>query len=130
MYVKTQRKICDVLDEDFQQYNHVPRATNLKNMQSRWKVTSAMQKAIRRGHVDIAQRMATALVRGCPNYFWSRIAIIAMEDVMFANLDLVAETIYISSNKPFDKYPELELAGYITEKLAKSNKDRSASAVS
>lgn len=50
---------------------------------------SNMQKAIRRGHVEIAVESALALNGFQSGYLRRRLPIIAFEDISFANLDLV-----------------------------------------
>ncbi len=51
----------------------------------RYVALSAMQKAIRRGHEDLALRAAMNLMVGGPHAIWRRFAMIAFEDVGVAN---------------------------------------------
>jgi hypothetical protein len=53
---------------------------------------SAMQKAIRRGHEDLALSAAATLLRDTPDKLWRRIGCIAYEDVGVASLDSVGLT--------------------------------------
>lgn len=56
--------------------------TRLKLPTSRYKAMSAMQKAIRRGNVPMAQSAAHALwSSGFAPHFWRRMAVITLEDV-------------------------------------------------
>jgi hypothetical protein len=54
-----------------------------------WIAMSALQKAIRRGHEDLAHRAAATLLVDAPDRLWRRLAIIAFEDVGLANIDTV-----------------------------------------
>lgn len=102
-------------------------STSLKNEGSRYRVTSAMQKAIRRGHTDIALRMANALATSMSPYFWYRICVVAMEDVLFGNIEATKKTLWLASNKDVrEKYGNLKSAAYITTLLTNGGKDRSA----
>lgn len=57
----------------------------LKDKNSKWKVVSMLQKAIRRGHVVNALKACTALWDDDPYYVMRRLGIISMEDVGPAN---------------------------------------------
>lgn len=51
----------------------------------RWKLASALQKSVRRGHTHCAIRFAVKLHAVEPAYAWKRLAIIALEDVGFGD---------------------------------------------
>ncbi len=55
----------------------------------RYIALSALQKAIRRGHEDLALRAAMNLMIGGPHAIWRRLGIIAFEDIGVANIDAV-----------------------------------------
>jgi replication-associated recombination protein RarA len=57
---------------------------------SHWLAMSVLQKAIRRGHEDLALSAAATLLRDAPEKLWRRIGCIAFEDVGLADLDAVA----------------------------------------
>ena len=127
MYQKLESKIQQGIFDNLSTFDYIPRTTKLKDFSSRWRVTSAMQKAIRRGHVDIAQKMGAALNTSVYNYFWSRIATIALEDVLFGNKPATLEALYLSSNPELRKeIGEAKAAAYLTWRLAVGGKDRSA----
>ncbi|NIT54892.1 MAG: hypothetical protein GWN00_01190 [Aliifodinibius sp.] len=58
--------------------------------QAKWVVTSALQKAIRRGQVEDARDYASALFDKEASYIVRRLAVIALEDVSVANIKAVA----------------------------------------
>ncbi len=55
----------------------------------RYIALSTFQKAIRRGHEDLALRAAASLMIGGPHAIWRRLGIIAFEDIGVANIDAV-----------------------------------------
>jgi hypothetical protein len=57
---------------------------------SPWVAMSLLQKAIRRGREDLAQRAAATLFMDDPAKLWRRVGGIAFEDIGLANLDTVA----------------------------------------
>lgn len=57
----------------------------------RWIARSALQKAIRRGEVGLAQRALANLYGHDPRAIWRHLVIIAVEDVGVANVDLLAQ---------------------------------------
>lgn len=58
----------------------------------KWIVRSALQKAIRRGQVGSSIKLAYALEGIDPDYFWRSLAVIAVEDLGFANPNAVSYT--------------------------------------
>lgn len=54
---------------------------------------SLMQKAVRRGQEDLAQRSAATLLKVSPNGFWRRLCVIAFEDVGCGDLGSVARVV-------------------------------------
>lgn len=59
----------------------------------RWIARSALQKAIRRGEVGLAQRALANLYGHDPRAIWRHLVIIAVEDVGVANVDLLAQVV-------------------------------------
>ncbi len=55
----------------------------------RYVALSAMQKAIRRGHEELALRAAANLIIGGPHAIWRRLGIVAFEDIGVGNIDAV-----------------------------------------
>lgn len=62
----------------------------LKNPNNKWLVRSAFQKAIRRGQLDRALRMGEYMFDTDEGYAWQSLGVVAIEDVGFGALDLVA----------------------------------------
>ena len=57
---------------------------------SPWVAKSLLQKSIRRGLVMPAYRAALTLMQSNPRQLWSRLCVIAFEDVGFGDIDSVA----------------------------------------
>lgn len=57
----------------------------------RWLLSSLLQKAIRRSDLRHARRAGHQLLRMDPARLWRRLAIIALEDIGVANLELVSD---------------------------------------
>ena len=108
-------------DFDFQ-YNDV----SLKVSTSKWKVSSALQKCIRRGIPAQAGRYAQALVHGKEGeYFWNRLPTIALEDIGPANPELCAFVLMCARFKTIrSQVQEDKLADFLCHELAKSFKSR------
>lgn len=77
-------------------------------------VVSALQKSIRRGHVDDAMYFATDMyLSGYAEYAWKRLRIITSEDVGLADLDMRARiqalyALWVDMKKKKDEYQEPE----------------------
>jgi hypothetical protein len=79
-------QLKDYVQASLKSYDPPPIRTVLQDKQSRYKGMSALQKAIRRGNVELAQRAAHALwASGFESAFWYRLAIITYEDVGIAD---------------------------------------------
>jgi hypothetical protein len=57
-----------------------------------WIASSLLQKAIRRGHADLAERAAITLHRLRGNGIWRRLLVIAFEDIGVASVDALVKT--------------------------------------
>ena len=68
---------------------------------SPWIAMSLMQKAIRRGHEDLALGAASTLLRDSPERLWRRSGIIAFEDIGFADLTIVAQVVAALGGQAF-----------------------------
>lgn len=91
----------------------------------KWKVTSALQKAIRRGDVQQAQKMAAAAVKLDSYYAWRRMGTFAMEDVGMGDLNAAALALCVSSDMAMrKKHGEEKVACYVVSHLAEATKDR------
>lgn len=90
-------------------------------------LSSAWQKAIRRGHDDIAARCVATLHANDPAYVWRRLRGIALEEVSAADLELVAQLIAIAGKQVLRaKLGDLSLALQFTQRLARAPKCRTA----
>lgn len=65
----------------------------------KWLTTSALQKCIRRGHSDLAERYVRSGIRIDADHTFRRLAVIALEDVGLGDLKLVAATLAVLSDK-------------------------------
>jgi hypothetical protein len=92
-----------------------------------WLAASVLQKAVRRGDEEVAQRAALTLYRWRGNSTWRRLAVIACEDVGIASTEAVSRTIGWAFDPDFGaRRRELDaLLGAVSE-LAATPKDRSA----
>ncbi len=94
---------------------------------SRWIASSALQKAIRRDEIALAQRAAFALHQDDRSAAWRRLIAIAFEDIGPADVGLVAETVAVaaSPNRRAVRDEEAVLASVVS-RLTTAPKDRSA----
>ena len=93
----------------------------------RWLVASAMQKAIRRGHEEIAVRAATALWMQDRQSFWRRLHVTALEDVGVASPDVVAAVLTATASPAWrKKCGDLRVALFLTRMLCGATKSRAA----
>lgn len=118
--------LLSVLEAKLAAYEPPALTSRLKDPNSRWKVASALQKAIRRGEVPTALRMAHALIDGDGEYFWRRLPVIAMEDISLGDLYLVAQTVSISTKKKRrqDLGGDQKVGLFLVERLARALKCR------
>jgi hypothetical protein len=94
---------------------------------NRWIASSALQKAIRRGDITIAQRAAFALHREDRSAIWRRLIGIAFEDVGPADLDVILETVAVATLPKWRAViGEEGVLRSIVATLATAPKDRSA----
>jgi hypothetical protein len=93
-----------------------------------WIASSLLQKAIRRGEVELAQQAAVHFHRHRGTGIWRRLITIAVEDVGIADVPLILELTKLASNwKLRDALgSEQELIGGFCTRLAEAPKDRSA----
>jgi len=62
-----------------------------------WVIKSLLQKSIRRGEVDIAQRAALTFLAQKGSAIWRRFIIIAFEDIGVGSVEVVAMTVAAST---------------------------------
>jgi hypothetical protein len=87
---------------------------------------SLLQKAVRRGHRQLALQAAASLLRDAPEKFWRRIAVIAYEDVGAGDLDAVGLVTASLGGKKVrtDLGGEWRVASFLIESLFKVRKCR------
>jgi hypothetical protein len=93
-----------------------------------WVVNSLLQKSIRRGEVEVAQRAALTFLRQRGSALWRRFIIIAFEDVGAASPEAVAMTVIASTDASWRKRSggNAVVATCLARLLAESPKSRSA----
>ena len=93
-----------------------------------WVASSLLQKAIRRGDADLAERAAVTLYRRRGSGIWRRFQIIAFEDVGIGSVEAVVEATAIGSdpNLRSGVNGDNRALRYVARLLADAPKDRSA----
>lgn len=94
---------------------------------SKFAYSSAMQKSLRRGYFDDAVKYALAYHAIDPTGFWTRLVVVALEDVGMGNPVGVALTMAAARSKVLRKKigGDQQIIPYIVRLLAESVKDRS-----
>src|SRR5580658_9903748 len=95
---------------------------------SAWLAMSALQKAIRRGRVDLALSAAATLLRDAPDKLWRRIGCVAFEDVGVASLDAIGHATVALAGKQVRAAlgGEWAVASCIVSELCRAPKCRAA----
>ncbi len=93
-----------------------------------WIVSSLLQKSIRRGEIEIAQRAALTLFKFRGSAIWRRLMVIAFEDVGIGSVDAVTMTVAAGSDAAARKScgGDHRVAVHLASVLAEAPKDRSA----
>ncbi len=93
-----------------------------------WIVSSLLQKSIRRGETEIAQRAAHTLFRFRGSAIWRRFMVIVFEDVGIGSADAVIMTVAAGSDAIWRKEcgGDLRVAACLAGLLADAPKDRTA----
>jgi hypothetical protein len=93
----------------------------------RWIASSLLQKSVRRGDAELAQRAAFHLLELDKAAIWRRLIVIAFEDVGAGDLDVLLETVFVASSSEWRRVCGKAVAalGLITRHLAEAIKDRS-----
>src|ERR1019366_9228337 len=89
---------------------------------------SLLQKSIRRGEVEVAQRAALTFLRQRGSALWRRFIIVAFEDVGAASPEVVATTVSACTDKSWRKRTggDAKVAAHLARLLAETAKSRSA----
>lgn len=106
---------------NYPQYN-----VDLASESSKWKVSSAIQKCIRRNHAGLAQKYVAAMYNSNQAaYLFYRLPIIALEDIGVGDIEACAFTLAIcrtaKNRAGLDQYQTLQL---IVEMLCRAYKSR------
>lgn len=93
-----------------------------------WLAMSLMQKAIRRGRVDLALRATATLLNISPARLWRRICITAYEDIGVADVETVAIVTAALKGKRWRSqiWSEWAVASYLVQRMARTIKCRAA----
>src|SRR5438105_1039427 len=93
-----------------------------------WIVSSLLQKSIRRGETEIAQRAALTLLKLRGSAIWRRFVVIAFEDVGVGSIDAVTIVVAASADAVLRKScgGDALIAAHLAGLLADAPKDRSA----
>jgi hypothetical protein len=88
---------------------------------------SQLQKAIRRGLFGHARSAAGFLINANERAFWTRLAVVASEDIGVANMDLVTAVALLASDKRLRTRlgGSKRVADYLVWEMCRSAKDRS-----
>jgi hypothetical protein len=91
-----------------------------------WVVKSLLQKSIRRGEVDIAQRAALTFLAQKGSAIWRRFIVIAFEDIGAGSVDVVAQTVAASTDTSWRKQSGGDdvVASHLARLLAEAPKSR------
>lgn len=116
----------DALARDIETGGLTPRPTPVHI--SPWQAMSLLQKAIRRGRLELALLAASTLLGSAPDRFWRRAGIIAFEDIGVADLTTAGVVTVALEGKRFRKRlgGEWAVAAAITSRMVASPKNRAA----
>jgi hypothetical protein len=95
---------------------------------SPWAAMSALQKAIRRGDVDLALRAAVTLLKADPAKLWRRLSGIVFEDIGLGSVETIRLVMAGTSGKTFRQRfgGEWAVASRLVEQMAAAAKCRAA----
>jgi hypothetical protein len=93
-----------------------------------WVVSSLLQKSIRRGERELAERALFTFFQLKGAAIWRRLMVIAFEDVGIGSVDALITTVAAAGDSAWRKNygGDLRLAAYLAKILAETPKDRSA----
>lgn len=115
------KQLADAYDD------YEPLKTFLGSPGHKWRVTSAWQKAVRRGDTFTALRMVNALWEHEPKYVMYRLPVILLEDVGWGNPGLLLAGMFICNHQKWmmDNSSPKKVMYMITKLACESVKDRS-----
>jgi hypothetical protein len=93
-----------------------------------WIVSSLLQKSIRRGERELAERAALTFFHHKGAAVWRRLMVIAFEDIGIGSIDALTTTVAAAGDSAWRRNHggDLRLAAYLAGLLADAPKDRSA----
>jgi hypothetical protein len=93
-----------------------------------WVISSLLQKSIRRGEKELAQRAAFTFFHLKGAAVWRRLMVIAFEDIGIGSVDALIKIVAAAGDSAWRKNHggDLRLAAYLAGLLAEAPKDRSA----
>jgi hypothetical protein len=126
-YHEVESRLEEYLREELARYESievVPLAEN--DITAKWRLSSALQKSIRRGYVKDSIRYARTYHGLDPAGFWTRLVVIAFEDIGVGDSWAVALTLAAARSKIFRQKVggDEKVLNYIVKMLAESVKDR------
>lgn len=112
----------------FDQKPPIERPDASRHLPDPWLATSALQKAIRRGHQTIALEAISFLLGGHADRFWRRLVVIALEDIGIGDLDLVQHVLLASTRKGWraEHGGDWAVASRLVSRLCAAPKSRDA----
>jgi hypothetical protein len=101
-------------------------AALIPHIEDRWVLASNLQKAVRRGHSDVAVGTAIKLLSLDTKYFWRRLLVIGYEDVGFGDINLLHTLLKTFRREAFHRqFGVNKVAAYFAHGLASATKSRS-----
>lgn len=121
------RSVQGVVGDHIQAWTMPEGLLTASNPNSRWRIVSCVQKAIRHGDVDMAMHAAHAAACIDSNYLFRRLSVCSIEDVGIGNLFGVAATMAAMGRKVWrDQLGQAKVAVWLAKTLAEGMKDRLA----
>ena len=93
---------------------------------TKWQALSLLQKSVRRGNRDFAQKAALTLLRTDPEHLLRRLNVVAAEDIGIAAPEILDLTIAGSDKRFRTQTGEWPLVSYLVSRMTGARKDRSA----
>lgn len=95
----------------------------------RWLLMSALQKAIRRGKIEQATRIAASLICTDKRRFFARLPVIAAEDIGIGSPDVIVKVFTAAASSAWRRrVGEVQVGMYLTRLLCEAVKSRLADA--
>ncbi|MEL4180216.1 hypothetical protein AABB87_15455 [Roseateles sp. PN1] len=98
----------------------------LPSTSDKWLLSSALQKSIRRGHIETAVSVATKLLEIDPAYLPRRLPIIAAEDVGIGGLEVCHDVFDMCGSSKWWRTGAAQTVAFLVSSLAAATKCRAA----